>query len=85
MSGYRIKFSGSLTIQSHNEAVTAPKFNGMTIEKAFGLLDCVGVVGANQCLETYETPVVPNGIRRIFRHSTPDSEAQTTAQKGYIG
>ena len=33
------------------------------------LLDCLGIVGANQWFKSYEMLVAPDGIRPVFCHS----------------
>jgi hypothetical protein len=52
----------------NDEAVPAPKLNIVTISKALGLLNCLGIVGANQSFKSNETPVTPDGISSVLWH-----------------
>jgi hypothetical protein len=51
-----------------NEARAAPKFDVMPIDKARGLLDGFGIVGANQRVEPNEMPVAPDGVGAVLCH-----------------
>jgi hypothetical protein len=54
--------------ESGNEPWPAPKLDRPINDEAFGLLDCFGVVGANQGLEPYKAAVKTNGISSVFCH-----------------
>jgi|SRR5712671_4480098 len=47
-------------VQSGDKAFPTPKLYIVISDKALGLRDCRGIVGANQRLESHEVPVVPN-------------------------
>jgi hypothetical protein len=36
------------------------------VDKAHGLRDCLGIVGANQRLKSHEVPVAPNDVSPIL-------------------
>jgi hypothetical protein len=57
-----------LRLKPDNQTRPAPKLNRPINDKAFSLLDCFGIVGANQRFEADKTPVKPNGICSVFCH-----------------
>jgi hypothetical protein len=57
-----------LGFQPDHQAYTAPKLNSVIDDKAFRLLDCLGIVGANQRLEPYKMTVAPDGISPVLCH-----------------
>ena len=53
-------------VKPRNKAVAAPKLNSTAHDKALGLFDCLGIVGAKQRLESDEMTVLPNGISAVI-------------------
>jgi hypothetical protein len=60
--------------QPDDEAVTAPKFNIVTIDKGLGLLDCFRIASANHRLRAYKMPIVPDKISSILYHPRPSTK-----------
>ena len=51
----------------------------MNVDKALGLFDCLGIVGANQRLKSQEVPVVPDDVSPILCHPVaPQADASQT-------
>jgi hypothetical protein len=70
---------------SFNEAWPVPKLNRPVTDKEFSLLDCFGVVGANQGLKPYQAAVKTNGISSVVchrSHPTPKTQLAARASRG---
>jgi len=55
-------------LETNNEAWPVPKLNRPVTDKELRLLDCFGVVGANQGLEPYKAAVKTNGVSSVVCH-----------------
>jgi hypothetical protein len=70
-----------LAAKPRDEAIPAPKFNVVTIDEAPGMLDRLGIVGAHDRLEPYETLIKPDGISPVLcqPQSPPQKCSRTIA------
>ena len=55
-------------LQPSDEPHAAPKLDGMTVDQPPGPLHGLDVIHANQRFESYEMPVVPDGISSVLCH-----------------
>jgi hypothetical protein len=68
-------------LETNNEAWPAPKLDQPINDKPFGLLDCFGIVGADQGRESYKAAVKTNGKSSVFCHrSHPALKTQLAAR-----
>jgi hypothetical protein len=65
-------------VQSGYQAFPTPKLYIVNVDKALGLLDCLGIVGANQRLKSQEVPVVPDDVSPILCHPRVPTGRQTS-------
>jgi hypothetical protein len=55
-------------IEADHKAVTTPELNVMAVDKGLRFLDGLGIILANQRLESYEVPVAPDDKCPILFH-----------------
>jgi hypothetical protein len=62
---------------AHDETLIVPKLDGIPIQQMFGPDDCIFVIGADECAETYEVSVVADRASSIAVHTAflPKSSA----------
>jgi hypothetical protein len=65
-------------LQSNDEALATPEFYIVKVDKAHGLRNRFGIVGANQRLKSHEMPVVPNDVSPILCHPRVPTGRQTS-------
>jgi hypothetical protein len=61
----------NFAFEPRHKTVGAPKLNVVPIDKPFGFLDCLRIVGADQRFKSVEMPIKADGVGAVF--CQPDS------------
>jgi hypothetical protein len=84
-SGARLAVVVFYLIDVSDKAITAPKLEALAGKHALGLLDCLGIVGANQRLDADEVSILTECVSPVVRHgvqSLPPNCIRDTAAAG---